>query len=80
MAAGDLTDLDTVKCWLGVSTTTTDGLLGGLITAVSAFIVNYLGRQILSGDYVETYRGNGQSLMLLRGFPITAVASVAFAG
>ena len=80
MAAGDLTDLDTVKSWLGVTTTATDGLIGGLITAVSSLIVNYLGRQILSGDYVETYRGNGQSLMLLRSFPITAVASVAFAG
>jgi hypothetical protein len=80
MAAGDLTDLDTVKAWLGVTTSGSDSLLGGLITAVSTFIPNYLGRQLLTADYVETYRGNGQSLMLLRNFPITAVASVAFAG
>jgi hypothetical protein len=80
MAAGDLTDLDTVQSWLGVTTPASDGLLSGLITAVSSFITNYLGRQILTADYVETYRGNGQSLMLLRNFPITAIASVAFAG
>jgi hypothetical protein len=80
MAAGDLTDLDTVKAWLGVTTTTYDAQLGGLITAVSSFVANYLGRQLLSASYVETYRGNGQSVMLLRNFPITAVASVAFAG
>jgi len=80
MAAGDLTDLDTVKAWLGVTSTSFDDQLGGLITAVSTFIPAYLGRQILSADYVETYRGTGQSVLLLRNFPITAVASVAFAG
>ena len=80
MAAGDLTDLDTVKSWLGLTTTGSDTLISSLITAVSAFIPAYLGRQILQADYVETYRGNGQCVLLLRNFPITAVASVAFAG
>jgi hypothetical protein len=80
MAAGDLTDLPTVKAWLGVTSTTYDGQLGGLITAVSSFVTNYLGRQLLTAAYVETYRGNGQRSMVLRNFPITAVASVAFAG
>ena len=80
MAAGDLTDLATVKAWLGVATTTYDDQLSGLITAISSFVANYLGRQILGADYVETYRGNGRRSMLLRNFPITAVASVAFAG
>ncbi len=80
MAAGDLTDLDTVKSWLGVTSTATDALISGLITAVSAFIPNYLGRQVLTASYAETYRGNGQSVLLLRNFPVTAIASVAFAG
>src|SRR6185437_8372127 len=80
MAAGDLIDLPTVKAWLGVTSTTYDAQLSGLVTAVSAFIVNYLGRQLLSASYVETYRGNGQRSMVLRNFPITALASVAFAG
>ena len=80
MAAGDLTDLPTVKSWLGLTTTATDSLISSLITAVSTFIPNYLGRQILTADYVETYRGNGQSVLLLRNFPVTAVASAAFAG
>jgi hypothetical protein len=80
MAAGDLTDLATVKSWLGISGTATDDLIASLISAVSSFVGNYLDRQVLSADYVETYRGNGRSAMLLRNFPITAVASVAFAG
>ncbi len=80
MAAGDLTDLDTVKAWLGITGATADAPLGGLITAVSSFVTGYLGRQVLSAAYAETYRGNGQAVMLLRNFPITAVASVAFAG
>jgi hypothetical protein len=80
MAAGDLTDLDSVKAWLGVSGSTTDGLISGLVTAVSAFIPSFLGRQVLTASYVETCRGNGQSVLLLRNFPITAVASAAFAG
>jgi hypothetical protein len=77
---GDLTDLATVKSWLGLTTSGSDALIASLITAVSAFIPNYLGRQILGGSYIETYRGNGQHALLLRNFPITAVASVAFAG
>jgi hypothetical protein len=80
MADGDLTDLDTAKAWLGVTTTTYDTQLSGLVTAVSSFVTGYLGRQLLTASYVETYRGNGQSSMVLRNFPITAVASVAFAG
>jgi hypothetical protein len=80
MAVGDLTDLATIKGWLGVTGTTADTQLSGLITAVSSFVTSYLGRQVLSASYTETYRGNGQSVMLLRNFPITAVASVAFAG
>jgi hypothetical protein len=77
---GDLTDLATVKSWLGITGGTSDGLIATLISAVSAFIPNYLGRQILAARYVETYRGNGQHQLLLRNFPVTAVASVAFAG
>jgi uncharacterized phiE125 gp8 family phage protein len=80
VATGDLTDLDIVKAWLGVTGTSSDDLLAALITAVSAFIPAYLGRQVLAASYVETYRGNGQCELLLRNFPITAVASVAFAG
>ena len=80
MAAGDLTDLTTVKAWLGVTTTAFDDQLSGLVTAVSSFVTNYLGRQLLTASYVETYRGSGQRSMVLRNFPITAVASVAFAG
>lgn len=81
MAAGDLTDLGAVKAWLGIANTTaSDDLLGALITSASAFIVNYLSRSILTASYVETVRGNGGARMLLRNWPITAVASIAWSG
>lgn len=80
MAAGDLTDLSTVKAWLNVTTTTSDGQLSGLITAASSFIGQYLGRQLLSASYTEIYQGNGQQFMLLRQAPVTAVASVQWSG
>lgn len=82
MAAGDLTDLATVKAWLTVSAgvTTSDTQLSGLITAASTFIGKYLGRQLLSASYTEFYQGNGQHLMPLRQAPVTAVASVQWSG
>ena len=80
MAAGDLTDLATLKAWLGVTGTASDAQLSALVTAASGFVASYLNRPVLSASYVETHDGNGQSFMLLRNGPITAVASVAFAG
>lgn len=82
MAAGDLTDLATVKAWLGLPAEVgaNDGLLADLITAASDFVGRYLNRSLLSADYVEVHDGNGSGWMLLRQAPITAVASVAFAG
>ncbi len=82
MADGDLTDLDSVKAWLGLPAEAgaSDGLLAGLITAASDFVSGYLNRSLLSADYVEVYDGNGAGWMLLRQAPITAVQSVSFAG
>ena len=87
MAAGDLTDLDTVKAWIastgsvgaGGMGTTADTLLGALITSASTFIGNYLSRQLLSATYTEIYQGNGQDFMMLRQAPVTAVSSVQWA-
>jgi hypothetical protein len=80
MAAGDLTDLASLKAWLDLPSGAgaSDGLLSNLITAVSDFIAGYLDRGLLSASYVETYDGNGAPWMLLRQWPITAVQSIAF--
>jgi hypothetical protein len=82
MAAGDLTDIDTLKVWLGLSAGTgpSDALLSQLVTAASAFIVDYLGRDLVVTSYTDIYDGNGAAFMLLRQAPITAVQSVAFCG
>lgn len=80
MAAGDLTDLTSVKTWLEITTTNNDTLLGQLITAASAWIVDYLSRPILSASYTETRKGTGNDSMTMRAYPITAVASIAWNG
>jgi hypothetical protein len=82
MADGDLTDLASVKAWLGLPSDAgpSDDLLAALITAASDFVRGYLNRELLTADYVEVYDGNGAGWMLLRQAPITAVQSVAFAG
>jgi hypothetical protein len=83
MAAGDLTDLPTARLAAGIDdpeSTGSDGILSALITAVSAEVPGALQRNILSASYSEIYTGNGKSEMLLRQRPITAIASVAWAG
>ena len=76
MSAGDLTTLAKVKAWLGLADDAgpNDGLLGQLITAASAFVVSYLGRNVLTAGYTEVYDGTGAGWMLLRQAPITEVA------
>jgi hypothetical protein len=78
----DLTDLPSVKAWLGLPSAAgpSDGLLAQLITAASAFIGDYLNRQLLSANYVETYDATGTRSLMLRQAPVTAVASVSFCG
>src|SRR5579859_2212013 len=82
MAAGDLTTLDNVKAWLALPAAPgdSDDLLSRLITAASAFVVAYLGRDLLPTDYVEVYDGPGTAWLMLRQAPITQVQSIAFDG
>jgi hypothetical protein len=82
MAAGDLTDLATVRIAAGIasSSTDTDAILGALITAISAFIPQYLEQGILSAQYAENYEGNGKSQILLRQRPVISISSIAWNG
>lgn len=72
----NLTTLSDVKTWLGLTTTTDDTLLSRLITAASDFITNWLSFDITQTTYTETYHGNGNSWLVLRNDPVTAVSSV----
>lgn len=78
----DLACLDQVKEWLGIKpgSLDSDQLLCDLIGRASIWITSFLGRNILSADYVEVYTGNNQSELLLRQGPVTAVTSVAWVG
>lgn len=80
MAAGDLTTLDAVKRWLGLSTNDSDPLLADLVTQISAFVESTLQRTVLTATHVETYRGTGGSRFQLRNWPVQSVTSIAWAG
>lgn len=77
MQAG-LASLDSVKAWLGSTTTNDDLLLTRLIGQVSRFIANYLQRPTLfRQEYVETYDGTGSARLMLRNWPVLSVESLA---
>jgi hypothetical protein len=81
MAQGDLVQLAAAKSWLGVTTTTDDALISALITQISRAIYNYINRAfVLPTNVVEAYDGNGQEHLLLRNWPVGAIASVVIDG
>jgi hypothetical protein len=82
MAAGDLTDLATVKIAASIDdgSTGSDTVLSTLITDMSAYVIQVLNRNVLQDTYTEIYRGNGKERMLLRQRPVTLVSSVAWQG
>jgi hypothetical protein len=80
MAAGDLTNLNTAKDWMGLTASGDDALLTRLITAVSAYIQSWINRTLASATYTETRNGTGTKRLVLTNYPVTAVASVTVGG
>jgi hypothetical protein len=80
MAAGDLTNLNNVKDWMGLTASGDDALLSRLITAVSSFIGSWLNRALATAAYTETRDGTGTKRLVLTNYPVTAVASVTMDG
>lgn len=81
MAAGDLTDLASVRAMTGVSSTNDDAYLASLITAISAYVPISLCRAgILTATYQEIRTGNGRNKMLLRQGPVQQVSLVEWQG
>jgi hypothetical protein len=78
MATGDLTDLPTVKAWLGIPATSTedDALLTSLVTAASQFIQVWLNRQLAQATYTEVRDGTGGQRLVFLNYPVTSVASL----
>jgi uncharacterized phiE125 gp8 family phage protein len=84
MAYGDLTTLADVKAWLQTGQapfpSTDDALLSRLITAASRFIESWLGRPVLSADWLEVRDGTGGRVMAFANLPVTAVLSLSIDG
>jgi hypothetical protein len=83
MAAGDLCTLADAQRAAGIQgalATETQEILGGLITALSAYIPQVLNRSIAADNYAELYEGNGKSQILLRQRPIIQISSIAWRG
>lgn len=83
MTAVDLTSLDNVKGWLGLtdaSMTEDDALLSRLITAASAFIRSYTNREITSQTYIETRDGTGGNRLMFKNTPVISVSSLLING
>jgi len=77
MAAGDLTTLDDAKGWLNITSNNSDDLIARLITAATAFLLNYLNRNILQATYTnEFHHGNGSNAMHLNQWPISSITNL----
>src|SRR5574337_320001 len=78
----DLTDLTTVKSYMGITSGASDSLLSTLITAASQFIMSYCNRTFQAQPYTE-YRdgvGYGVSELVTLGYPIQSVQGVTVNG
>jgi uncharacterized phiE125 gp8 family phage protein len=70
-----LETLSNVKAALLVTGTSDDPLLNRLLEAAENFIANHTGRNFAGGSFTETHPA-GRSLVFLRNFPVTTVASL----
>lgn len=76
----DLTTLDAVKTYLGITDTNSDVVLQALITAASQYVINFCGRNFAVADYDEWYAGTGNDVLMLRNTPVNSVAMVVVNG
>lgn len=82
MAENDLTTIANVKAYLRikVADTTSDALLGVLITAASDYIQNILNRTFKAANYVQRSNGNNVDIMVASDYPLVSVSSVTVNG
>ena len=81
MTTGDLTTLDNAKWWINIATNGSYDILMRLITAASAFLINYLNRNVLTATYTaEKYHGNGSESLHLNSWPIQSISNLTING
>jgi hypothetical protein len=78
----NLTSVDKVKEYMGITDATSDTLIGNLVSEVSIYIANFCGgRNFLSQSYTEVYDTKaGRHKIFLRQIPVTAITSVKYRG
>lgn len=77
--ANALTTLNATKEYLKIALTETseNGILEGLINAVSNLIENFCKRSFIENTYTdEEYDGTGTSNLMLNTFPVSSVTSI----
>jgi Phage gp6-like head-tail connector protein len=76
--ANNLTTLQNVSTWLGLSTPTDNQLLERLISQASRVILAYLQRpNIFQQTYTDTLDGSGSERQFLPAWPVLSVSSLA---
>lgn len=72
-----LVELEDVKTWLDVKSSDKDNWIQQLINRVSADCAGYCGRTFISKTYTNAeFDGNGQSVLVLPQYPVTAVSAL----
>lgn len=76
---GQLTTVGNVKNYLKISasSTTDDALISRIVLQVSAWIKQYLNRDIVATTYTETLDCSGNRFFCLGNYPVTAISSIA---
>ncbi len=74
----DLTTIADATAWLGAMNITAPQAdqIQQIITAMSSSIQAWLGRNLISASYMQTFDGRGSDRLALPNSPITAVSSV----
>lgn len=80
MKPGDLTTLPALKSWLDIKGNEFDDDLERLITAISLFVKNWVGRSLLLAEYTEKRSGAGGPVLMLNQYPILSITSLQLDG
>lgn len=78
--AQNLSTVQAVKDWLGITDTSQDGMISANLARASAMIRNFLNYDPVSQDYTKRYDGTGSQTLGIDVFPITEITSLTIDG
>ena len=76
----DLTTIDAVKAYLGLTSTTDDEMIAQLISSESALIQGWISRAFGVATYTDIFSGNGKNMHYLHNSPVVSIQSVTVNG